>query len=347
MDIHGLTSLGGQVWGSRTLIKATEICPLGAPIWIEGRNSHSATVVGIACTTGATGVPSHPDLQVILPSDSIIALRIIAQAEAIPQIEVLLAALVANAANDHITVTVGHEIFRVGSDVLSHGDGIVDCVQSTIHVHADSLEALDLHLRPIRDLRMRTEERCYTSLFESWQWTNSVKYKVPRGGEPAAVEAIRQAADHFKVHIAILAGSVTVSGLDPAQVAGFSVASGLERFISSVHPPIRLESGSSRYDLGNGISGHSVRVTQAECGHDLQCQVDTGGSLNNSIIRDALSREIEGVHFAISPVLAYCEVSKSYRPMLLLSLSARGVAPFSAFSKAATFFPSPAVVSSE
>ena len=229
----------------------------------------------------------------------------------------LFAALIANAAHDHIVVTVGHEIFRVGSDVSSHGDGIVDCAQFTIHVHADNLNALDLYLQPIRDLDRKTEERGYCSFFDSLEWSNSVKFKVPKGGEPAAVEAIRKVAAAFPVNIAILAGSVTVSTLDAAQVESFASATGLERHISSFHPPIRLSSGSSPYDLGNGISGQSVRVTQAECGHDLQCQVDTGGSFSDATIRDALSREIEGVHFAISSVLAFCEASKAFRPMLL------------------------------
>ena len=32
LDVSGVTSLGSQAWGSRTLTKAEETCPLGAPV---------------------------------------------------------------------------------------------------------------------------------------------------------------------------------------------------------------------------------------------------------------------------------------------------------------------------
>ena len=84
LDVPGVTFLGGQAWGSRTLVKAVEISPLGAPVWIEGRHPHLATVVGVACTTGAPGAPEQSPLKVILPAGSVIALRVVAQAEALP-----------------------------------------------------------------------------------------------------------------------------------------------------------------------------------------------------------------------------------------------------------------------
>ena len=130
------------------------------------------------------------------------------------------------------------------------------------------------------------------SLFESWEWSNAVKFKVGRGAEPAAIEAIRKAADHFKVNIAVMASTITVNGLAPAMVGAFAEAAGIEHFVSSVHPPIRIEEDSEPFDVGIGIVSHAVRVTQAECGHDLQCQVDTAGSFNDLVIRDALSNQI-------------------------------------------------------
>ena len=117
----------------------------------------------------------------------------------------------------------------------------------------------------------------------------AVKYKVAKGAEPAAIEAIREAAEHLKVNMAVMAGTITVSGLAPAMVGAFALAAGIEKFVSSVHPPIRLGGESEPVDVGNGIISHAVRITQAECSQDLQCQIDIAGSFNDKVIRDLSS----------------------------------------------------------
>ena len=179
LDVPGITSLGSQAWGSRTMSKADEICPLGAPVWIQGGYPHAGTVLGVACTTGSPGAPEHSRLNVLLPAGSVIALRVLAQTESWPQVEVLLAAFSAHAANAGVTVTCETQPFRVGSDATAHGHGIVDIAQTTIHIHNKNLDALHKHLGPLRELHGQCSERRFVALLEPGEWGDAIELTHP------------------------------------------------------------------------------------------------------------------------------------------------------------------------
>ena len=78
MDITGMASHSNQVWGSRTMAKADELSPLGAPVWIKSPESqYLGSVLGVACRAALAGALEHPPVKVLLPAGSTIALRAI------------------------------------------------------------------------------------------------------------------------------------------------------------------------------------------------------------------------------------------------------------------------------